>query len=110
VALAPAPLPLHELQRRNDQVRDAVTPGGLELQRHLSGGVGLYALVGQRRAGDVAAQLFQSVALVCFAAHRQVQAETIDVGAQRLARCGVAGPAALRVSALCLAHNSARQG
>ena len=42
--------PLHELQRRHHQVRGAVAPGSLELQHDLSGGVGLYALVGQRRA------------------------------------------------------------
>jgi len=96
VALAPAPLPLHELQRRNDQVRDAVTPGGLELQRHLSGGVGLYALVGQRRAGDVAAQLLQRLAILCTAAHSGVQAETVDVGAQRLLEVRIPGHRALQ--------------
>jgi len=51
--------PLHELQRRRHQVRRAVVPGCLELQHHLPGGVELHALVGQRQAGDVAAQFFQ---------------------------------------------------
>jgi hypothetical protein len=32
-------LPLNELQRRNDQMRGAVAPGGLELEHHLPGGV-----------------------------------------------------------------------
>ena len=41
---------LHELQRAHDQVRGAVAPGGLQLQHHLTGSVGLYALVGQCRA------------------------------------------------------------
>ena len=49
--------PLHELQRQHHQMRGAVAPGGLELEHHLSGGVGLDATVGQGqgRAGDGAA-------------------------------------------------------
>ena len=49
-------------------MRGAVAPGGLELEHHLSGGVRLHALVGQRRAGDVAAQLFQRLAIIAAAA------------------------------------------
>jgi len=40
-------------QRRPQQVRGAVWPGGLELEHHLPGGVGLHALVGQSGARDV---------------------------------------------------------
>ncbi len=43
-----------------------------------------------RRAGDVAAQLLQPLAVVCFDPHRGMQAETIDVGAQGLVRCALA--------------------
>ena len=75
---------LHELQRRHDQMRGAVAPGCLELEHHLPGGVGLHAFVGQCRAGDVAAQLFQRLAVFGRAAHRSVQAEPIVVGAQRV--------------------------
>ena len=46
---------LHELQQQRHQARGAVAPGGLELEHHLPGCVGLHALVGQCRAGDVAA-------------------------------------------------------
>jgi hypothetical protein len=38
----------------------------------------------------VAAKLFQPLAIVCFDPHRSVQAETVDVGAQGLARRGLA--------------------
>jgi hypothetical protein len=38
-------------------VRGAVAPGCLELEYDLTRGVGFHALVGQRRARDVAAQL-----------------------------------------------------
>ncbi len=74
--------PLHELQRRHHQVRGAVAPEGLELEHHLPGGVGLHAFVGQCRAGDVAAQLFQRFALVRPTAHSGVQTEPVDVSAQ----------------------------
>ena len=60
---------MHAGQRRHHQVRCAVAPGGLQLQRHLARGVALHPLVGQRQACDVAAQLFQRVVLVGAAAH-----------------------------------------
>jgi len=81
-AKLPIDVSLHELQRRNPQVRGSVAQGDLELEHHLIGGVGLYARVGQSRAGDVAAQLFQRLAVVGAAAHSGMQAETVDVGAQ----------------------------
>jgi hypothetical protein len=55
----------------------------------------VHALVGQRRAGDVAAQLFQCLAVVGAAAHGSVQAETADVGAQRLLEVRFPGQGAL---------------
>ena len=75
---------LHELQRRHDQVRGAIAPSCLELEHHLPGGVGLHAFVGQCRASDVAAQLFQRLPVVGAAAHSGVQAEPVDVSAWRL--------------------------
>jgi DNA-binding transcriptional LysR family regulator len=62
---------LQELQRRHDQMRGAVAPGGLQLQHHLPGSVDLHALVGQSRAADVAAQLFQPLAVVGEAFYRR---------------------------------------
>ena len=59
-------------------------PGRLEPEHHLPGDVGLHALVGQRGAGDVAAQLFQRLAATGRAAHGSVQAEAVVVCAQRL--------------------------
>ena len=46
-------------------------PGGLELAHHLTGGIGLQAFVGQRRARDVTAQLLQCLAVFGAAAHRR---------------------------------------
>jgi hypothetical protein len=82
--------PLHELQRAQHQVRGAVAPRCLELELHLPCRVELHPLVRQRRPGDVAAQLFQPLAVMCADPHRGVQAEPVDVGAQGLARCGLA--------------------
>ena len=87
--------PLHEFQWRHDQVRCAVTPGRLQPQHDLSGGVGLHAFVGQSRAGDVAAQFLQRLAVVSAAAHGGVQAEAVDVGAQRLLEVRLPGHGAL---------------
>ena len=52
----------------------------LELQLHLPGGVVLHPFVRQRRSGDVAAQLFQPLAVVCFDPDGSVQAESVDSG------------------------------
>jgi hypothetical protein len=76
--------PLHELQRRPHQVRGAVAPCRLELQFHLPGGVVLNALVRQRWPGHAAAQLLQPLAVVFLDPHGRVQAERVDVSAQRL--------------------------
>jgi len=70
-------------------VGGAVTPGRLEFERHLPGAVDLHAFVGQCRARDGAAQLFQPPALVGIAAHARVQAEALMVGAERLGEDGV---------------------
>ena len=43
--------------------------------------IALHAIVGQRRAGDVAAQLLQRLAVLGITAHGRVQAEPVDVGA-----------------------------
>ena len=65
----------------------------LELEHDLPCGVGLHALIGQSRARDVAAQLLQRLAVVGAAAHRGVQAETVDVGKQRLLEVRIPGHA-----------------
>lgn len=51
---------------------------------HPPGGVELNLLVGQSRPGDVAAQLFQPLAVVRFDPHRRVQTEPVFVGTQGL--------------------------
>lgn len=49
-------------------------------------------VIRQRRPGDVdvEAQLFKPIAVVGLASNRSVQAETVDVGAQSWAHCGLA--------------------
>jgi hypothetical protein len=53
--------------------------GVVTLELHLRGGVDLHAFVRQRWPGDVAAQLLQPLAVVCFDPQRGVQTETLDV-------------------------------
>ena len=69
----------------------AAAPGGLGLEHRLTGGLGLYAFVGQCWAGHVAARLRQRLAVEGAAAHGSVQAEAADVGAQRLLEVLVPG-------------------
>ena len=54
---------LHELQRRHHDRGGAVVPGALELQHDLARAIALEPLVGNRRAGDIAAQAFELLAL-----------------------------------------------
>jgi len=56
--------PLHELQRRHHDMGGAVAPGAFELQHHLAGLIALEPLVGNRRAGDIAAQALELLALM----------------------------------------------
>lgn len=60
-------------------------------KHHLARSVGLYALVGQCWAGDVAAQLFQRPAVIGAAAHGCVQTEPVDVGTQGLLEVRIPG-------------------
>ena len=53
---------LHELQRRHDDMGGAVFERALQLQHHLAGAVTLEPFVGDRRAGDIAAQVLQFLA------------------------------------------------
>ncbi len=57
--LPPLNLPLQELQWRHRQVRGVVAPGGLRLEHHLPGGVGLDTHGGRSGAGAAAARLLQ---------------------------------------------------
>jgi len=102
--------PLHELQRAHDQVRRSVAPRRLELELHLPCRVELHPLVRERRSRDVAAQLFQSLAVERLETHCGVQAEAVDVGTQGLARCGLARHALQAALALCMREPFARHG
>jgi hypothetical protein len=97
VNLAAANLPfdgrMHELQRRHHQTPGAFAPGGLQLQRHLPGGVGLHMFVGQCWAGDVAAQSLQRLAVIRPAAHCSVL--PVDICAQVLLEVRIPGNCAL---------------
>ena len=73
---------LQELQRRHHDMGGAVLIGALQLQHHLPVAVAFEPFVGNRRAGDVAAQVFERLALIGAATHRRVQAKAVRVGAQ----------------------------
>ena len=55
---------LHEFQRRHLDVRGAIAPGALELQHDITRPIVLEPFVGDRGAGDVAAQPFEFLALM----------------------------------------------
>src|SRR5689334_7462729 len=69
-------------------MRGAVAPGALELEHDLAGWIAFEPLVGNRRAGDVAAQAFELLALMGVTAYCRMQAETVRVDAARLLRVG----------------------
>jgi len=61
--------PLHELQRRHHDLRGPVTVGTLELQHDLARAIALEPFVGDGRAGDIAAQAVELLALMGGTAH-----------------------------------------
>ena len=69
----------------------AVAPGALELQHDLACWIALEPFIGNGRAGDVAAQAFELLALMSATAHCRMQAKTVRVDAARL--LGVGRPA-----------------
>src|SRR3954447_1457404 len=68
-----------------------VVPGALELQHDLARWIALEPFVGNGRAGDIAAQAFEFLALMSATAYCRMQAETVRVDAARL--LGVGRPA-----------------
>jgi len=82
---------LHEFQRRHDDMGGAVAPGALELEHDLACAIALEPLVGNGRAGDIAAQAFELLALMGVTAYCRMQAEAVRVDAARL--LGVGRPA-----------------
>ena len=66
---------LHDFQRRHLDVRGAVTPGAFELQHDITRAIALEPFVGDRRAGDIAAQPFDLLALMRATAYPGMQAE-----------------------------------
>jgi hypothetical protein len=57
-------------ERRHHDVGGAVLVGALQLQHHLAGAVKLEPLIGDRRTGDIAAQVLKLRALIGAAANR----------------------------------------
>jgi len=55
---------LQQLQGRHHDMGGAVAPGALELEHDWAGAIALEPLVGNGRAGDVAAQAFELLALM----------------------------------------------
>ena len=57
---------LHEFHRLHHVVAGAIAPRRLEFQHHLPGAVDTEPLVGDRRAGDIAAQLFEPLPVAAY--------------------------------------------
>ena len=74
---------LHELHRLHHMVIGTISPCRFELQHHLPGAVHTQAFIGNCRASEVAAQLFEPLPIIGFATHVCVQVEARRVGAQR---------------------------
>ena len=67
---------LHELQRRDHDRGGPVAVGTLELQHDLARAITLEPFAGNRRAGDIAAQAFEFLALMGATAHRRMRAQS----------------------------------
>src|SRR5438093_6598716 len=60
----------------------AVFVGALELQHDVARAVTLEPFVGDCRAGDIAAQVLQFLALIGAPAHRRMKSEAVEFGTQ----------------------------
>ena len=54
----------------------------LELQHDLAGAIALEPFIGDRRPGDIAAQVLQVCTLIGAPAHRRMEAKAVRVGTQ----------------------------
>src|SRR3954466_4109310 len=79
---------LHKLQRRHHDMGGAVAPGTFELEHDLACAIALEPLIGNGRAGDIAAQAFELLALMGVTAYCRMQAEAVRIDAARLLRVG----------------------
>ncbi len=83
---------LQELQGRHDDVGGVVPVGAFELQHDLADAIALEPFIGNRGAGDVAAQAFEFLALMGATTYCRMQAKAVRVGAPCLrGLCGSAG-------------------
>jgi hypothetical protein len=73
---------LHELQWLHDDMGGAVFVRTLQLQHDLAGAVTLEPIIGDRRAGDIAAELLEFGTLIGAPAHRRMKAKAVRVGTQ----------------------------
>ena len=63
-------------------VAGAIAPRRLELRHHLPGAVHTQALIGNRGAGDIAAQLLESTPIIGCHAYPGVQTKAVGIGAE----------------------------
>jgi hypothetical protein len=63
-------------------VAGAIVPRRLELQDDVPGAIHTEPLVGNRRAGDVAAQLFESTPVIGCNVHPGMQTEAVGIGTE----------------------------
>ena len=78
--------PLHQFHRGERKWWCAVEPGCFQLEYHVAFAVDGKALVGDRRVRDVAAQMFDTLAIIGITAHPGIRAEAVGVGAVHIAQ------------------------
>ena len=102
---------LQQLHGVEQQVGGAVPPGGLELEEDAAVGAQAQPVLGQRRAQQIAAQVFEAGAIVRGNPDIGVEIEAIELGLARPARGGVAhsglGPEATHARAGARAEGDA---
>jgi hypothetical protein len=81
---------LHELDRLEEEMGSAITPHGLEFDEDASVGTELDAVLGERGAEEVAAELFEAGAIIRGHPDVGVEVEAVELGLAGTARGGMA--------------------
>jgi hypothetical protein len=76
---------LHELDRLEEQLRSAIAPDRLEIDEDAAVGAQADAVLGERRAEEIAAELFEAGAIVGGDPDVGVEVEALELGLARAA-------------------------